>query len=247
MKIMNCKTARKEIDEIFPSGNLSGNIREHVASCGDCSELYRKQSRLQQIVGTLETVSVPNDFEFRLRSRLRESEHARPVWWIKTASVALGAALCLLIAFIVGPKLFVRSRVEPAVDPARSTSVAKANENSAQATSVISNSKDVDKVSSSPALANFGKGASHLSVTTKATSRSQYSTMDFSSERASRISAPLVVKESPAFPIDAPAQELRLSVDDGRGNARTISFPTVSFGSQRVLNNANSLSSKGVW
>ena len=52
------------------------------------------------------------------------------------------------------------------------------------------------------------------------------------------------------FPLLFPMQILKVSVNDGRGVARTISFPTVSFGSERVLTRAgNSFqgSVKGDW
>jgi hypothetical protein len=55
------------------------------------------------------------------------------------------------------------------------------------------------------------------------------------------------VAASTVFPIDASLQSLKFSLDDGRGNARTISVPTISFGSQRVLQNANQFAPKGVW
>lgn len=40
---------------------------------------------------------------------------------------------------------------------------------------------------------------------------------------------------SNAFPIGASYQSLKVSLDDGRGSSRTISLPSVSFGSQRAL------------
>ena len=52
---------------------------------------------------------------------------------------------------------------------------------------------------------------------------------------------------SPVFPIDASYQSLKLSFDDGRGSARTISLPKVSFGSQRVLAQGGSSSPRGSW
>jgi hypothetical protein len=51
---------------------------------------------------------------------------------------------------------------------------------------------------------------------------------------------------APAFQIDASLQSVKVSLDDGRGNARTISFPTVTFGSQRVMGTGNQLAPKEV-
>src|SRR5688572_20742997 len=62
---------------------------------------------------------------------------------------------------------------------------------------------------------------------------------------------PLVIsnsqRQSPIFPIDASLQSLRFSFDDGRGNARTISVPTITFGSQRVLPSGNQFAPKADW
>jgi hypothetical protein len=56
------------------------------------------------------------------------------------------------------------------------------------------------------------------------------------------------VGTSAAFPIDASSvQFFKFSVDDGRGNAKTISVPTISFGSQRLMHNANQFAPKRVW
>jgi len=56
------------------------------------------------------------------------------------------------------------------------------------------------------------------------------------------------VGTSTPFSIDASSlQYFRVSVDDGRGNAKTISVPTISFGSQRLMQNANQLAPKKVW
>jgi hypothetical protein len=74
------------------------------------------------------------------------------------------------------------------------------------------------------------------------------STIDSSSERAPRFTNTTpVVDTTTMFPIEASSQSLKVSLDDGRGNARTISFPTVSFGSQRVLTTANKFAPKGAW
>jgi hypothetical protein len=48
------------------------------------------------------------------------------------------------------------------------------------------------------------------------------------------------------FPIDTSLQSVKVSLDDGRGNARTISFPTVTFGSQRVPGTGNQIAPKEV-
>ena len=57
------------------------------------------------------------------------------------------------------------------------------------------------------------------------------------------VSAPVIVQVDP--------KAFKVSIDNGRGGARTISLPPVSFGSQRLLARENSFmpvsSSKGDW
>jgi hypothetical protein len=54
--------------------------------------------------------------------------------------------------------------------------------------------------------------------------------------------------EGVAFPIEASYQSLKVSIDNGRGSSRTISLPTVSFGSQRaLLQDASIASARGAW
>jgi hypothetical protein len=49
------------------------------------------------------------------------------------------------------------------------------------------------------------------------------------------------------FPVDASQQSLKVSLFDSRGNPKTISLPSVSFGSQRVVPTTTSFAQKGVW
>jgi hypothetical protein len=73
-------------------------------------------------------------------------------------------------------------------------------------------------------------------------------TKEISNTGATVISNAEPVGTSTPFSIDASSlQYFRVSVDDGRGNAKTISVPTISFGSQRLMQNANQFAPKRVW
>ena len=69
--------------------------------------------------------------------------------------------------------------------------------------------------------------------------------VDSSSERAIVLSNSQPY--SMIFPIDASLQSFKVSLDDGRGNARTISVPTLTFGSQRLVPVATQFPPKNVW
>jgi hypothetical protein len=70
---------------------------------------------------------------------------------------------------------------------------------------------------------------------------------DFSSQRAEVITAREPAVEIEVLPLDSSLQSFKVSLDDGRGNARTISVPTISFGSQRMLQTGNQYASKRDW
>jgi hypothetical protein len=73
------------------------------------------------------------------------------------------------------------------------------------------------------------------------------SSFAISSTGAEVIRATEPVTVSTAFPIDASQQMFTVSLEDGRGNAKTISVPTISFGSQRIVQTGNQLAPKRVW
>jgi hypothetical protein len=75
----------------------------------------------------------------------------------------------------------------------------------------------------------------------------QVASADFSSQVAPTVSADSSFETEQVFPIDASQQSLRVSLFDKKGNPKTISLPTVSFGSQRVVPTAASYAPKGVW
>jgi hypothetical protein len=58
------------------------------------------------------------------------------------------------------------------------------------------------------------------------------------------------VETSPVFAVETSSEPLKVSLDYETGVSRTISLPTLSFGSQRTLAGSKSAvktSTKGVW
>jgi hypothetical protein len=96
-----------------------------------------------------------------------------------------------------------------------------------------------------------GTAMKKVRVTTSGSvGRRTLASQDFSNDRAPVINGSETLESSPppaVFALDASMQSLRVSLDDGRGNARTISVPTISFGSQRMMTNAHQFAKKGVW
>jgi len=237
MKDTRCEPVRRELEELTLNETFGGATAGHLRDWAECREFQRQQMKLRQIVGSLGTVNAPADFDFRLRARLaadsqRSSFRSFAVKGLATAAV--------LVVFGVGVAVvWQRNAPQGPVAEAPRTTQTKPDEQ-------IGITKPAPEVTPTVAVNHEPKPKVERSFVVKP--KRTLTALDFSSERASVISnARPALNSEAVFPIDASLQSLKVSLDDGRGNARTISFPTVSFGSQRVLTTANQFAPKGVW
>jgi hypothetical protein len=249
----SCEDVRRQLDEVKLGDECSAAIREHLRGCSACSEFDHKQTKLRQIVGSLGTVEAPPDFDFRLRARLANESagngafHFRAGYWSFTRSAATAVAALLLF---VGGYLVVRQFTQ-ASKTVETPQVVKNDERPGdkQTVQVLPElpSAGTDDQLTPVAVNNDSEKPTRRNRISQRSKRSIVST-DYSSQGAPVINTnPTVVNDSPVFPIDASQQSFRFSLDDGRGNERTISLPRVTFGSQRVLATGNQFAPKGVW
>jgi len=104
---MNCQTCQFEIEELELSEGLSDEARAHLSVCPVCRAFHDERQALKRLVGSLEAVTVPHDFDFRLRARLaaaKEAGNHRFSWRSFVASapaIGLAATFALLIAGFV--------------------------------------------------------------------------------------------------------------------------------------------------
>ena len=245
MRETKCESIRRELDELKLGDESSVAATQHLRDCGECREFHQQHLRLRQIVGSLGTVQAPPDFDFRLRARLaNESSSAgfglRAFQW---SFATKGFAAAAMLVVFVGGVVYVRTiNNRPIV-----TDVAVQNPQPVQPTPrpddnrvVVPEQTPAIAVDNGPRRVIQKGGERQSPVRPK---RAPVA-MDFSSERAPVLNRQL---QSGIFPIDASVQSFTVSLDDGDGNARTISLPTISFGSQKVLTNTNRFAPKGVW
>jgi hypothetical protein len=254
MKDKRCEPVRRELEELMLNDNFSAATTEHLRTCFECREFQRQQTKLRQIVGSLGTVNAPADFDFRLRARLVADAEA-PSFRFWSFTVKGLATAAVLVVFGVGA-VMVWQRMD---DPAPAVAVTQPSQVEQPAVredvgglaGVTQSSIALPGVAdNNPIVADNTTPPRKLRRSRPAnTPKRTVSTVDFSSERATVISNthPLV-DNATVFPIEASLQSVKVSLDDGRGNARTILLPTVSFGSPRVLTTtANQFNSKGEW
>ncbi len=246
MREAKCETVRRELEELMLGDECSTGATKHLRECGDCREFHQKQTKLRQIVGGLGTVEAPPDFDFRLRARLASESsssgfHLRMMQW---SFASKGFAAATMVLLFVGGVVYVRTVVD---HRAEKMEVAEQRpEPSQPAPKPVENKVAVPEQTPVVALANEPRPAGGGRRVTSRT-KAPLVAVDFGSERAPVISD--THRQSPIFPIDASLQSFKFSFDDGRGNARTISVPTITFGSQRVLPVGNQFAQKSdvVW
>ena len=241
MRKNSCEVIRRELDELMLGETCSSAAMEHLRECAACREFHQQQTKLRQVVGRLGTVSAPPDFDFCLRARLAgESNGAAFHYWpFALRGLAVAAVLIVLAFGIVvirnvmnRPPEVIAVQDQPIVPTPAPKPVEKPTVKPEEFSAAVP--------ASSPRRIKHERPTQAIAKNIRAVA-----TRDISSEGAGVINGSLAA--STAFPIDASLQSLRFSLDDGRGNARIISVPTITFGSQRVLQNGNQFAPKGVW
>jgi len=244
-----CKTIREELDELMLSEEYGAEALAHLSECRECREFREKQNRLREIVGSLGTVAAPADFDFRLRSRLASENSTtvyqwnRSIWSFGQRGVAATLALVLLFGAVMLVRYF--SSKTPAPQPPLQMATGNENPSTPQQAPETAEQPKPKQPKSVEEIATISKTPKH--VRTPRDSRTHLATVDSAGTGATVIGADEASASETVFPIDATQQSFKVSLFDGRGNPRTISVPTVSFGSQRVLPASNQLTPKGIW
>ena len=268
MNTNECKTIRRELDEAEKNQPLSSRAAEHLQGCAECSSFDADQRTLHGLMASLEPVAAPADFDFRLRARIaREKSPARTGTglgnFLKIPRPVAALALVLLLA-VAG--IIVRNRMTSSTTTAVvGTSPTKGvplkgaaaepidtgTKNSSTGTVAISagpsNKPSSGDVHSVTAPKNkVTRGTQVVARKGEGTATREYSVTPAAVLDVNQAdSAGSIIR----VPLDGRA--LQILIDDGRGATRTISLPTVSFGSQRLMSSKSFMPpvspAKGVW
>jgi hypothetical protein len=243
MRKTNCKLIRRELDELMLGEAWSAAATEHLRECTECREFHEQQTKLRQIVGSLGTIEAPADFDFRLRARLANDAGSAPgIFWAFARRGLAVAAILIVFAtgFVVvrdvmrqmanngevAQKPEVQQPVKPDVAPP-----------------VVKEDKKPEQVFAAVTPATIRK----IRPTQADYKKRPLSSVAMGSTRASVLNATEPAGVSAAFPINSSVQSFTVSLEDGHGNAKTISVPTISFGSQRVVQTGNQFAPKRDW
>jgi hypothetical protein len=273
MRRMNCRSVRRELEEAAPGEMLSSVAGDHIKNCVECGTFREKHLKLRKLVSSLGTVEAPGDFDFRLRARLAGEERgsARP-FTMRNLFVGFRAPVFVTVLLLIGSALLFLSLRKPVDNPhlsgetklapsqKQATAIEQAGNDGQQSsgTQVASGSNTTQPEVTSAKQNSFETPTQRRTAGRRLLPEQVGSLRDGERQRTRDLSSTQATVfrptehlaqtgTSPAFPIDASYQSLKLSFDDGRGSARTISLPKVSFGSQRVLAQGASSSPRGSW
>lgn len=259
---MNCKVCRVEIEEGEIGQRPSGAVQAHLDSCRACQLFRDERFKLRELVGNLESVNAPADFDFRLRARLAGERSApRRIGWFPGFAPGVQAiALAAAFVVMVGATAFLREFAADSViapvsgNVATLTPVESASpitfENSfesIEATAATNSDEirarinDEDFTSMTDGL----KNETGLVASSRAIGKSNLKRHAVSSESAAlrALAAEYnignarrnVEEQLIPLAVNASAQRARVLLDDGRGTSRVVSLEPVTFGAQEMM------------
>jgi hypothetical protein len=242
MNRKECRSTRREIEQSELNQRLSEKALAHVDSCMPCREFHDERASLRELVGSLEPVAAPGDFDLRLRARIaaERQRNARGSFFTRfavgTPAIAVAALIVVLVASIVW---FAQRR------PNHETTIASNSAGVSGPTVVATSDKSGPvKETSAPVAAETNPPPDLTAAGPTARERNLYQPASGKSiaprgvEPATdlNVTAAESIRQGEVS-LSAPVKPLVVSMQDDRGGKRKISLPPVSFGSQRLVDN----------
>lgn len=260
---MNCQKCKIEIEERDPRRErLSDAATAHLSACASCRVFDAERLALGRLVGGLEKVCAPADFDFRMRARMAAEASAVSgprARWFNFSPAALSWPLAACFALVISATLYFQPRQQqPPVTGAQSEparAVAATTERPAQQPSISeATPQDVPQGSvetrqggAAQASKNSLAARQRVSPAVRVAARSRVDAPQVRLGVEESTSAGLLganVKydstakgEGALIPVQVSAQErpLKVLLRETGGGARTISVESVSFGSRDVI------------
>jgi hypothetical protein len=245
MKWMECRATRREIDQVEGSERLSAQALRHIAACPACGVFQNERARLRELLTSLEPVTAPADFDFRLRARIaaqKESVGPRsffsgfalstPVIAVVAVVVVLGGSIVWMAQHGINPSSTVASNPPGQGSQGNSTAI----DNSAPPIKKANGPGSTSDTLTTGANTSADEPA-YLVRGGKPQFKGPGSAQPLHTRDLNAGSAPSIKQgqNTGDVSVNAPVKPMVLSFQDDNGATRTFSLPPVSFGSQRLL------------
>ena len=235
-----CRATRREIDESDLHQALSDRALEHIQFCAPCQTFRNERTRLRDLVGSLDAVTAPADFEFRLRARLATQRPPRRQGFFSGFGFTVPATIAAGVLVILVGSVFWMNQTTSTRNPtvANSAGPTRPEDKPAPAVKAQTGTGPV-AVAMTPNLSTSSRKSSGSSASKTRIRSSDFNELTAQSIRGSDADG--------AVSLAAPVKPLVVSMEDDRGATRTISLPPVSFGSQRLVDNRIPQGGSRVW
>ncbi|MGZ8843221.1 MAG: hypothetical protein ACXW18_06130 [Pyrinomonadaceae bacterium] len=249
-----CRATRREIDESELNQRLSDQARSHLAVCASCSDFRAERASLRELVGSLEPVAAPGDFELRLRARIAsEQGRARQPLIFRfvtsTPAIAAAALVVMLAMSLVWLAQRNKSQAPLVANPPAGPSVPSVPSNGASIPteeSTLASKRTTEPVGLLPVSGKEAKpgrqsrgGNSSLAINKSGLASSTSTDYGVSGAKSIR----QIEQRAGEVSLSAPLNPMVVSMQDDRGATRQISLPPVSFGAGRLVDNRIPVSS----
>ena len=221
-----CRSTRREIDELELGRRPSLQATTHMASCVPCQEFQAERTALRELVGSLEPVVAPPDFDMRLRARIAAEKYdnrRQPFFARLISTPALAAAALFVI--VAGSVYWIGRRpANPPVTPSN-RELAKETGTNVPVTvnKTVTNEPTVQSDHGTDVAANPDRGR-HRNRGIKPASSEQFD-----------VQGTEVFRQTDSDQAFVPNRPVEFSLQDERGKTRRISLPPVSFGAQNLV------------
>jgi hypothetical protein len=240
-----CRATRQEIDESELNQRLSDQALSHLAVCAACGDFRADRASLRELIGSLEPVAAPGDFEMRLRARIANDQgrSRQPfIFRFVTSTPALVTAALVVMLATSFVWLAQRNRNQaPTLAAAPPATLLK----------------ETPPTTLQPTLASTGTPANLASSDSRPGQQNRDGSASRERNNKSALtgatSTDYVVSPAKSFKqleqkagevsLSAPLRPMVVSMQDDRGATRKISLPPVSFGAQRLVDNRIPVSS----
>lgn len=251
MNANECRKARQEIDQSELGQRFSEPTESHVIACANCAAFRAERTSLRELVGSLQPVTAPADFDMRLRARIareRDASVSQPSvfsLFMSTPAIAVAALIVMVVGGIVwmnqrnGQTPTTIATNQPAAERPIAPAVAtkETTPTNSQTETTIGTGKDSNSTTDGQKLASApGRNSPKPPVVAGVGNRSaEFSvspapTYQMAPDRAGEVS------------LTAPVKPMVVTVYDEKGGSRKIMLPPVSFGAQRWADKATPVS-----
>ena len=249
-----CRATRREIDESELNQRLSNQALSHVAECPSCRDFRAERATLRELVGSLEPVAAPGDFDMRLRARIaNEQGRARQPFIFRfvtsTPAIVTAALVVMLATSLVWFAQRNKGQQAPAIAATAqggpSTPSTGAPSGSDQARLASSGTAVLSGTAPDPGTgARTGgqdRGVNSSRETNNKAALAGSTSTDYAVSKAESIKQ--LEQRAGEVSLSAPLRPMVVSMQDDHGATRKISLPPVSFGAQRLVDNIIPVSS----